>query len=262
MTLEKSLLDLLEHLDSSNTSIHIGWTEVQQWDEGVLDKFIDLGLIASSSSAQILECRGCEYRCFMDVITDNHNIKQPRAFIVCDVPEMQSEMGRMEIPINHLKQWQSSVKQLANVIHGLLAMQGIADTDKAVIRLGMLQGKGGRRWVTLLNQPLALEINEIKTPVNELLFVDGGELVVDRIRIDELLDTKPLAVSKTYTPSTDKREIKKLNTQAKYQDWQDAYISLKKKHKTITSKKWFSRKISRMSIAQECDPETIRKHLQ
>lgn len=179
MTLEKALLSLLDHLDSINKPITVNWGEVQQWDEGVLDKFVELGLLTSSSSAQILECSGCEYRCFMDVITDTNNSKQSRAFIVCDVPDMQSEMGRIEIPLEHLKQWQSSSKQLAGVIHGLLAMKGNIDTSKAEIRLGMLQGKGGRRWVTLLNQPLVLEINRFKIPVNELLFIDDDEIVID-----------------------------------------------------------------------------------
>lgn len=261
MMLDKALLDVLGHLDSSDKPIVINWDAIQPWGEGVLDKLVELGLLVPTSSAQILECHGCEYHCFMDVITVTNNAKQTRAFIVCDVPEMQSEMGRIEISLERLKQWQSSIKQLAVVIHGLLALtHNINADDKAVIRLGMLQGKGGRRWVSLLNQPLVLELNGFKTPVNELLFVDGGELVIDRLRIDELLNTKPSSVEKVYTPSTGKLEARKLSTQAKYQDWQDAYLLLKTKHPTM-NKTWFARQIAKMPIAQSSDSETIRKHL-
>lgn len=261
MKLDKALLDVLGHLESSDKPVIINWDATQQWGDGVLDRLVKFGLLASTSSAQILECTGCEYRCFMDVITDTNNAKQTRAFIVCDVPEMQSEMGRIEISLERLEQWQSSIKQLAEVVQSLLAMtHDINDGDKAVIRLGMLQGKGGRRWVSLLNQPLVLEINGYKIPVSELLFVDNDELVIDKFRIDELLNTKPCSVSKVYTPSTDKLEARKLSTRAKYQDWQDEYVVLKIKHPKM-NKSWFARQISRMPIGQGNDSETIRKHL-
>jgi len=96
--------------------------------------------------------------------------------------------------------------------------------------------------------------------VNELLYVDGGELAIDRLRIDELVDAKPMSVGKAYAPSTDRLEARKLSTQAKYQDWQDAYLLLKTKHPT-KSKSWIAGRIARMPVAQGSDSETIRKHL-
>lgn len=261
MMLDKALLEVLAHLESTDKPIVINWDTTQQWGDGVLDKLIEFGLLAATSSAQILECTGCEHRCFMDVITDTNKAKQTRAFIVCDEPEKQSEMGRIEIPLERLKQWRCSIKRLAKVLQGLLTVTNdINASGEDVIRLGMLQGKGGRRWLSLLNQPLVLEINGYETPLNELLFVDGDALVIDKRHIDELVDAKPSSVGKVYTPSTDLREDKKLQTQAKYQNWQDEYQTLKLKHST-QSKSWFARKISKMSIAQGSDSETIRKHL-
>ncbi|MBQ0789198.1 MAG: hypothetical protein KBT50_01165 [Cycloclasticus sp.] len=259
--LDEALLDVLGHIDSSNKPIVINWDAARQWGDGVLDKLVELGLLVPTSSAQILECSGCEYHCFMDVITDTNSTKRTRAFIVCDVPEMQSEMGRIEIPLERLKQWRGGIKQLAKAIQSLLVMANdVNDGDGALIRLGMLQGKGGRRWVSLLNQPLVLEINGFKTPVNELLYVDGGELTIDRLRIDELVDAKPMIVGKAYTPSTDRLEARKLSTQAKYQDWQDAYLLLQTQHPT-KPKSWMAGRIARMPVAQGRDSETIRKHL-
>ena len=55
-------------------------------------------------------------------------------------------------------------------------------------------------------------------------------------------------------------EDKKLQKQRKYQNWQDEQQSLKAKHPT-PSRTWYAHKISRMSIAQGSDSETIRKHL-
>ncbi len=93
-----------------------------------------------------------------------------------------------------------------------------------------------------------------------MLFIDGGEITIDRPRIHKLLEVEPLGVGKAYIPSTDKREAGKIATQAKYQDWQDEYESLKERHPTKT-KTWCSVRIAKLPIAQGADPETIRKHL-
>jgi len=260
MTLEKALYALLEHIEYSDKPIVVNWDTVQQWSKGVLEKLEKSGLLIPASSAQILECDGCENRCFMDVSTHTYNEKI-RAFIACDDAVMQSQMGRIEISLERLKQWRSSANQLASFIHGLLAMQSdINITNESEVRLGMIKGKGGRCWVSLLNNPLVVLINGYKAPVSELLFVDDGELVIDRLRIDELVNRKPLNVEKTYESSTDNREARKLTTQTKYQDWQDAYESLKIKYLS-KSKTWYSLQISKMPIAQGADSETIRRKL-
>jgi len=105
-----------------------------------------------------------------------------------------------------------------------------------------------------------LEISGIKTPLSDLLFIDGGVVAIDKARIDELVNTKPLSVGKAYETSTDRREAGKFATQAKYQDWQDEYFSLQVKHPT-KSKTWYSLQIAKLPIAKGSDSETIRKHL-
>lgn len=257
------LLDLLEHIGSTNEPVLVNWDSVQQWPSGALECFVQAGILVSASSAKSLECNACEHHCFMDVLMQvGEGDSVNRAFIVCDVPEMQSQIGRVQIPLERLQQWNTSFKQLAGVVAELLGFNGRIEykPEQASIRLGMLKSKGGRRWVSLFHHPLELEINGFKSPVNELLFVDSDELAIDNSRIDEVVNSKPLSVGKTYTPSTDKREARKLATQAMYQDWQDEYASLQVKHPT-KSKTWYSLQIAKMSIAQGSDSETIRKHL-
>jgi len=257
------LLDLLEHINSTSEPVVVNWDYVQQWPIGALECFLQSGMLTPASSAKSIECNACEHRCFMDVVMligEGESVN--RAFIVCEEPEMQSQMGRVKVPLDRLQQWNTGFKQLAGVIAGLLGFEGRIEykPEQDFIRLGMLKSKGGRRWVSLWNKSLMLEINGFKTAINELLFVDDGVLVIDTPRIDELLEAKPLTVGKAYTPSTDKREALKLVTQAKYQDWQDEYASLQVKHPAKT-KTWYSRQISKLPIAQGSDSETIRKHL-
>lgn len=257
------LLDLLAHISATREPVVIDWDSAQQWPSGALNCLIQAGILVSASSAQSIECNACENRCFMDVLVQaGGGNYDDRAFIVCEDSEMQSQMGKIQISLERLQQWKTSFKQLAGMVAGLLGFDGSVEyrLGQESIRLGMLKSKGGRRWVTLLNQPLELEINGYKTPVNELLLIENGELVIDRLRIDELVHTKPLSVGKSYVPTTDKREAGKLATLAKHQDWQDEYASLLVQYPE-KNKSWFSRKISRMPIAQGADSETIRKHL-
>ena len=59
---------------------------------------------------------------------------------------------------------------------------------------------------------------------------------------------------KGYVPNTDRREVQKMNTQAMYQDWQDAYVSQLQDHPD-KGKKWHSRMIARMLVARGRDSE-------
>lgn len=257
------LIDLLEHISSTSEPVVINWDDSQQWPSGALECLVQAGILMPASSVQSIECNACEHHCFMDVLMQvSEGGSVNRAFIVCDVPEMQSQMGRVQIPLERLQQWKTGFKQLAEVIAGLLEFDDRIECkpEQASIRLGMLKSKGGRRWVSLLNQPLVLEINGFKTLASDLLFIDNDQLAIDNLRINELVNTKPLCVGKSYEPSTDKREASKLVTQAKYQDWQDEYASLKIKYPR-KNKIWYSVQIAKSSISQGADSETIRKHL-
>jgi len=49
-------------------------------------------------------------------------------------------------------------------------------------------------------------------------------------------------------------------TQAMYQDWKDAYLSLIDEHPNKTDR-WYATKIAKMDIAKNKDAETIRKNM-
>lgn len=255
----QALTALIEHVSASDEPVSLGWDELQQWQNGVLARFLMAGLLSQDVKAQSLVCSGCEQYCFMPVYqTDD----EQRAFIVCDDPDKQDQMGRVQVPLERLQQWQASARQFAGVIAGLLAFEPkpVYQKTSACYALGMLHSDGGRRWVSLMVQPLVLEINRHAAPLNELLYFDGEALVIDERRIDELLNSVPSDTGKAYIPDVSKREARKLATQAMYQDWHDEYLSLKQKrpHKTDT---WYSMQIAKLGIAQGKDSETIRKNM-
>lgn len=263
MTFNDVLLDILVRLRAENKPILIGWDTVQLWSEHVLDSFLELGLLSPASSAQSIECIACENHCFMDVITLPHDDPAlSRAFIVCDDAEMQSQIGRVQVPLIKLQQWHSSVKQLAKVIADLLDFKDKFEysANQSTIKLGMLKSSKGRRWVSLNYADLSIVINQHSVPVEDVLYFENQQLFIDSDCIDDLLNRPPLQQDKTYTASTNKREAKKLETQATHQDWNDEYLKLKKSHPN-KSKTWCSIYIAKMDIAKGKDAETIRRKL-
>ncbi|RLA51510.1 MAG: hypothetical protein DRR42_10150 [Gammaproteobacteria bacterium] len=255
----QTLTNLIGHVDASDKPVTLTWDEVQQWQDGVLARFQVAGLLAKDVNTQSLTCTGCEKHCFMPIYqTDDGQ----RAFIVCDDPDKQDQMGRIEVPLERLQQWQASARQFARVIAGLLGFESRPVYQKTSVSyaLGMLKSERGRRWVSLTVQPLALEINRHAVILGELLYFDAEKLVIDCPRIDELLGLAPSDTGKTYTPDVSKREERKLATQAMYQDWHDEYLALKQKHSNKPNT-WYSMQISKMDIAQGKDSETIRKNM-
>jgi hypothetical protein len=255
----QALTTLIDHVSASDKPVNIGWDEVAQWRDGLLKRFAKLGLIDKDVNAQSLECMGCEHRCFMDVLLTEDS---KRAFIVCNHPEMQSQMGRINVPLERLKQWQTSARQFAVVIAGLLGFDTAPAYQKnsASYKLGMLKGNSGRRCVSLVIKPLQLEISGHTLPVIDLLYFNDNELAIDVLRIASLLDLTAIDTDKAYTPNISKQETRKRATQAMRQNWRDKYQVLLLEHPYKTDE-WYSMQISKLPIANGRSAETIRKDM-
>jgi hypothetical protein len=255
----QALSALLAHVDASDKPVLMGWDEVSQWPEGLLKQFIKLGLVAKDVNTKSLSCLGCEHHCTMDVLlTEDAN----RAFIVCDHADLQSHMGRIAVPLERLQQWQLSAKKIAAYIAVTLGLDAKPTYSKetASYKLGMLKGKDGRRLVTLLEQPLRLEIAGHVTQLEDILFFDGENLAFDIDRVQSILASTPKNVGKAYTPNTNKQDARKAATQTMYQNWRDEYQALLLKHPDKPDT-WYSTQIAKLPIAQRKKPETIRKHM-
>ncbi len=240
----------------------MGFDEVQQWGQGVASQLVDNGLLKPHGSAHSLVCHGCEERCFSDVVVQSSGSGKSRAFIICEVPHKQEQMGRVPVETERLQQWQCTSSLLAVFLAEKLSLDSSPEVtgDSQIIRLGMIKGLHGRRHVSLQQEPLCLEVNQQTVPLAELLFVDAGVVALDMPRIQSMLDTDTPPAGKAYTPNTDRRETRRLETQAMYQDWQDAYEALLAERPNM-GKRWYSQRIARMEIAQGRDSETIRKRV-
>ena len=258
MTDDQALMALLERLSAFDKPVNFCFDELQTWPPAAFKSLTQSKLLIKSVQAQSLECHGCELGCFMSVVlTDDAE----RAFIVCEEPEQQRYMGRVSVSLPRLQQWQSSSRHVAALVARLLGLEVKPEyiKESAIYKLGMLRGNKGRRWAILTTQPLALLINQQSLPVSDLLYFDNGVLVIDRLRVDDLLNMLPNNNGKPYTSDTSKQTARKLATQAMYQNWCDKYQKLKHQYSN-KSDAWYSMQIAKLAIAQNRSSETIRKN--
>jgi hypothetical protein len=181
---------------------------------------------------------------------------------------MNQQMGRMALPKVQIKQWQISIKQVAKVLAKLLGLSADISykAGQKSIALGALKTKTGRKSILLNIEPLTLMVNQSELPINEVLYFEGDRLLVDKDRVNHVLNLKQQIVNKTYTANTDKRAQSKANTQAMYQSWQDEYEKLKRKHpnkpnQPKKTKGWYVYKISKMDISQGATVANITRNI-
>lgn len=175
MTLNDVLLSLLEAMGTTGEAHLVGWDTVQQWPNDALGKLLETGILTCAKPALSVECRECDNRCFMEVHQLSGGDKNlTRIFVICDDPEMQGQMGRIEVPLERLQQWKVSALQLAKVIAGQVGIKCKAEDrhGRTNIRVGMAKCKNGRRWLSLNKSPLTLETNDHHLPLEEVLFIE------------------------------------------------------------------------------------------
>ncbi|WP_461518955.1 hypothetical protein [Porticoccus sp.] len=262
MNLTLALNDVLTAVEAGQGNALISFDITQAWGSGALDVLVKQRLLRPASVAQSVECRGCEERCYSDVVTQSSPAGDVRAYVVCEVPDKQAEMGRVAVAVERLQQWRCDTNLLAQFIAGKLGLDShrIEVGRDGVFCLGMMKSPHGRRWAILKTTPLVLEVNHQSTPIVELLFVEGDDIALDDLRIQHLLSCEGVTPEKQYIPNTDKRAARKLSTETMYQDWRDTYVQLLRDHPGEV-KTWYARKIAKMDVANGRNYETIRRRL-
>jgi hypothetical protein len=170
MSPDDVLQHLLERLDY-NTREFIA-NEIGDWPEGILNIFLEAGLLKEIQPANVIECPGCEENCLMPVYNLlNGEDRTAVAFITCD---KRQDIGRIPIDFVSLRRWRTGYNLLANLLAKLL---DIEETPKQINdflwRLGRVFLGGDYRELFLIasNADFPPEINTIpKTGPETLLF--------------------------------------------------------------------------------------------
>ncbi len=258
MKLDDVLNDLTQTLGLKKGDT-VSWEQIRQWPEGALEIFLNAGWIKPKEPAKSVVCPGCEENCFMPVhVSPTVNAKTIRAFVACD---RRDDMGRIPIPLDYLKQWQITERQVAGWISQELGIKSKPKKDKKtkIFLLGDLQGNKKTGSLELVcGERVSLKVSEYSLLLNEIIYFENSGIKIDQKAIFNMVDRSPPA--NRYDPSIARREVNKLDTQARHKGWQKAYRELKRKN-SDRSDNWYALQIVNMHIGKNYSPETIRKNM-
>ena len=183
------------------------------------------------------------------------------SFVVCD---KRSDINRVAVSLDSLTQWRCSAQAVCGFVAESVGMRNAVKpgSDAGVWEIGVATGKKRSQMLCLqANGALALVAGSNTLPLADFIGYANGVYSIDAVMIVQLVDSATTADVR-YTPSTVKREARKLDTQAMYASWQKAYPVLKRKN-TGKSDDWCSEHIAKDKKLNPHgrDASTIKKHM-
>jgi len=260
MTPEAALIELLARVGARNgAAVFVSAEELGQWPAVAVAAMTSQKLLAKARPASSVVCPGCERGCVMPVDTVRAGPRGPVSFIVCD---KRSDINRVPVSAARLTQWRCDAGAVCSLIAACLGLHRSDQhpADAGLLNIGIASGDKRRQMLCLqANGDLSVVAGNTAVPVAELVGFRGGEYSVDEAMIRQLVDSATTADPR-YTPSNVRRESRKLDTQAMYEGWREAYRDLKKRRPNMPDV-WYSQQIAKQDIAAGRNAETIRKHM-
>ena len=261
MTHEDSLAELLNRLAARRGApVRITAAELQEWPAAAVDALKRHKLLVRAPPAKSAVCPGCEEACVQRVHSLRDTPHPARHFVLCD---RRDDINRVQIPPDRLTQWQCTIAAVSAFVAAALGLrhhQPKAPTAHGW-EIGLVQGRRRSQMLSLHATPdgcrLVVQANLL--PLVELIRWRDGGFTLDRPRIDALIDAAS-AGDPRHTPSTARRDARKLDTQDLHADWQKTYRELKDKYPDQTDS-WLSQKIAKTTVAQGRSASTIRKNM-
>lgn len=260
MTPKTVLIELLERMATGqDNAVLVTSHELGQWPIKAVKTLKSQKLIIKARPATSAICPGCERDCVMPVQTVRGKSGDSASFIVCD---KRNDINRVPVTPAQLTQWRCNTDTVCSFIADSLGLRHSESwanhTDQWEI--GIATGDKRSQMLCLqANGSLLLVADNNAVPLAEFIGYQDEVYSLDATMIRQLVDAATTA-DERYTPTTARREVRKLDTQAMYKSWQKEYRKLKKENPK-KSDTWCSKQIAKMDIAQGRDAETIRKKM-
>lgn len=260
MTAIDAVIELLGRVGAcEEAAVLVSEEELQQWPEAEVKAMKNQRLIIKARPASSAMCPGCEDSCVMPVHILPATTSKPSSFIVCD---KRSDINRVPVPPGRLVQWQCNADLVSEFVVSSLGLRNLGrHRDRADRReIGMVSGDKRSQMLCIeTSGTLDLVVGKSKIPLAELIEFHKGAYTLNVVSIRQLVDSATTA-DERYTPSNAKREARKLDTKAMYENWKRDYRQLRRRRPGM-SDVWYSQQIAKMDVAQGRDAETIRKHM-
>ena len=259
MSPQDALAELLSRLYDLDTEVLVTEHELGSWPAKAVSAMKSQKLIVKARPAKSTVCPGCEKDCVMPVHTLSNSAGTNVSFIVCD---KRSDINRVPISSEQLIQWRLDAAAVCNFVALTLKLNRstVIQADKTQLTIGMFRGKKRSQMLALqVIKGLKLIAGNSFAEMIDLVSFDTKKYVIDVESVMEMVDTATSS-DPLYTPTSVKRESRKIETQAMYASWQKEYRSLRKKN-TNKSDVWFSQQIAKLPVAQGRSADTIKKHM-
>ena len=263
MTPQAALIELLGRVGARNGgSVTVSTEELNQWPAAAVFALKAQGLLLKARPAKGVVCPGCEQECSMPVHTVMHpNTKVATSFVVCD---KRSDINRVAIPPARLALWRRDAQAVLGFIAACLGLQKstMQPLEDGLLPIGMARGNKRSQMLCLrVQSQLALVVGTTAIPLADVIGFEGDSFTLDQAVICQMVDTATTADPR-HTPSTAKRDARKIDTRAMYVSWQKAYRALLKKSPG-KSDVWYSEHIAKDKKLNPLgrDASTIKKNM-
>jgi hypothetical protein len=200
-----ALANLLARIGAANGApVLIDDSELERWPADIVVNMKAKGLLASTRPASSVVCPGCERQCTMPVHAVSPSPIEVKAFVVCD---KRSDINRVNIPAERLRQWRTDGEAVANLIAELLGLRSPeAASSTGRWDLGVFKGIANRSYLVLHSVgELTLSLAGHSVAVADVLERRCGQFVVDRRTLLRLVDT-PAAGTADLESTAQRRE--------------------------------------------------------
>ena len=260
MTPRDALVELVARVGArGGEAVRIREIDLRQWPMNAVSALRAHRLLVRARPAATAVCPGCEVDCVMPVQTIPARPRRAALFIVCD---KRSDINRVALAAAHVRQWTCDGEAIARFVAGQLGLRRSRHGADAsgTWPLGLAAGDTRRQMLGLRTRgEVAVIVADTAVPLTDLIDFDDGAYTLDTAAIRQLVDAATTADPR-HTPNQARRQARRLDTQARYTRWQQAYRALKKR-RPHRSDVWYARQISRQAVADGCHAETIRKHM-
>ena len=182
------------------------------------------------------------------------------SFVVCD---KRSDINRVAVPAARIAQWRCDASAVCRFVAASLGLKqtAVPPTEDGLLPIGIASGNKRTQMLCLrvVQDHLTLVAGTDGLPLADVIGFESGRFTLDQEAVRHMVDAAPTADPR-HTPSTVKREARKMDTRAMYATWQKAFQTLRKKHPG-RSNVWYSQQIAKTDTGQGRDASTIKKHM-
>lgn len=260
MTPQDALAELLTRVGARDgAAVFVSDEELSGWPAAAVAAMKVQKLLVKARPAASSVCPGCERECVMPVHTQPVATGNSVSFVVCD---KRSDINRVPVAAERLTQWRCDAHAVVGFIAASLGLRRSEQppNDACLLTIGIAHGDKRSQMLCLRAEGgLALVAGNNALPLAELIDHNDGTYLIDGELIRQLVDSATTADDR-HSPTTARREARKLATQTMYRNWQKAYRDWKRKRPGM-SDVWYSKQISRTDLTNGRDAETIRKRM-